>query len=91
MSKDAIGLSYWYVTTSGNLRGDLASGKGISTSRMMSRDGNVVTTWSGSKYRLSEKAHPYIEDGNWLHSFGDRWQLIDNHIKRNIGVLTHEA
>lgn len=89
LDAEIIDLTDWYVGANGNLHGESlfgdpdGSGEGVTTTRMVSRDGNVVTTRSGSRYRLSELAHPHIETGAWIDEFGDRWQLIDNHIKSN--------
>ena len=86
LDAEIIDLTRWLVVR-GGLCGDLVvSGEGVATSRMVSREGNVVTTRSGARYRLSEVAHPYIENGTWPDG-GDRWQLIDNQIKSNLEQL----
>ena len=52
----------WLPAKNGAIRGMIGE-RGITTSRVVSRDGFLVTTESGSVYQLdSTKPHPYVDD-----------------------------
>ena len=87
--EDAVDLECWFVQAAGCLVGNKEGQvRQIRTSRIVSRDDNVITTQSGSRYRLSGTAHPLIESGAWTASYGDRWGLLDNHIAANRRLLS---
>jgi hypothetical protein len=62
-------IIHWAITSSGSIRGDTDGepiDRGIHTSPVVSRDGNIVTTCSGSRYELIDPPHPFMTDPETL-------------------------
>lgn len=62
-------IIHWSINHAGSIRGDTDGepiDRGIRTSPVVSRDGNIVTTASGSKYELIDPPHPYMTDPETL-------------------------
>ncbi len=57
-------ISNWLINAHGKISGTIKGSEDfISTSRAVSREGDVVTTKSGSNYRVdTESPHPFIAD-----------------------------
>lgn len=76
-------IDHWIPDTAGHIRGDVKeNGKGIRTSRIVSRVGNIITTKSGSQYELGTP-HPYIDCAESIRftfpklKAQDCWELLD--------------
>lgn len=81
-------ITDWVIDGYGSIRGDLLNEdgereKGIKTSRVVERIGNVVKTKSGNQYQLIEP-QPIMIDKESLHRFfhgaTDHWDAIDKRI-----------
>jgi len=62
-------IIYWSIDHFGSIRGDTDGediDRGIRTSPVVARDGNIVTTRSGSKYELIDPPHPFMADPETL-------------------------
>ena len=60
-------INQWLIDSFGSIRGDVvdAEGKrltGIHTSRVVKREGNIVTTQSGSHYELLEACSVHMSE-----------------------------
>ena len=78
----------WLIDSFGSIRGDVVDSEGtrltgIRTSRVVKRDGNIVTTHSGSRYELLEPSSVhmsrYILD-MWFDGATDALAAIDHRI-----------
>ena len=73
-------IENWLLNGVGGIQGDFGA-KGISTSRVVSRDESIVTTKSGSRYRLGDP-HPYMT-GEVVKRYwkaGNGYEAIDKFI-----------
>lgn len=81
-------INHWLIDSFAAIRGEVVDEEGrliteIHTSRVVSRDGNIVTTRSGSKYELLEPSgihmHPDILS-MWFDGAKDPLAAIDYRI-----------
>jgi hypothetical protein len=62
-------ITHWSIDHFGSIRGDTIGepiDKGIRTSPVVARDGNVVTTRSGNRYELVDPCNPFLADPELL-------------------------
>jgi hypothetical protein len=89
-------IVHWSIDQLGSIRGDTigeAHDRGIRTSPVVSREGDIVVTRSGNRYQLVDPPHPYMTDIECLnlHWFGatDPLDAIDRVLARLKGVRSN--